>query len=103
MIVSAILGLIRKQCTSGGNPKSGLDRPLMPTAHCPMGSRCSASAAGGGTTEHTKKRRSRKRKKPPRGYFFSAAFDSRHGLQKSGGKAHGFNRGMKAKKLFAII
>jgi len=24
-------------------------------------------------------------------------------LQKSGGKAHGFNRGMKAKKLFAII
>ena len=25
------------------------------------------------------------------------------GLQKSGGKAHGFNRGMKAKKLFAII
>ena len=24
-------------------------------------------------------------------------------LQKSGGKAHGFNHGMKAKKLFAII
>ena len=24
-------------------------------------------------------------------------------LQKSGGKAHGFNRGMKAKKLFAIL
>lgn len=62
MIVSAILGLIRKQCTSGGNPKSGLDRPLMPTAHCPMGSRCSASAAAGGTTEHTKNGNQGKRK-----------------------------------------
>ena len=34
--------------------------------------------------------------------FATASYTSMH-LQKSGGKAHGFNRGMKAKKLFAII
>ena len=38
-------------------------------------------------------------------YFFLDMVDSyaTYYLQKSGGKAHGFNRGMKAKKLFAII
>lgn len=74
MIVSAILGLIRKQCTSGGNPKSGLDRPLMPTAHCPMGSRCSASAAAGGTTEHTKKTAIKEKEKATERIFLLSGF-----------------------------
>ena len=36
-------------------------------------------------------------------FLISVLFSSVTILQKSGGKAHGFNRGMKAKKLFAII
>ena len=35
--------------------------------------------------------------------IFKLTTTKKNCLQKSGGKAHGFNRGMKAKKLFAII